>query len=126
MGILPEYIQSLADLILQTYKGHITIAPRPTLADYKLLVEDVPTDTHDKCLQHTYALTVSRIAHIRSYYGIEREFDRYYLRLTQKLHCQMNLRHDKDLIKYQINKTLIDKHQSQMADIKISSNIESC
>ena len=75
-----------------------------------MLVEDVPLSDHDRVLQHTYALTVSRIAHIRSYYGIEREFDRYYLRLKQKLHCQMNLRNDKDLIKYQINKTLIDKH----------------
>lgn len=124
MGILPEYIQSLADLVLQTYKGHITIAPRPTLIDYRDLLKDVPLSYHDTALQHTYALTISRISHIRSFYGIEREFDRYYLRLKQKLHCQMNLRHDKDLIKYQINKTLIEKQQSEMAELKLTSTIE--
>lgn len=62
-------------------------------------------------MQHTYAQTIQRISHIRSLYGIEREFDRYYLRLKLKMGIQMNLRADKDLIKYQINNTLVSKKQ---------------
>ena len=107
IGVIPEYIQGLADLVLQSYQGHVTISPRPKLIDYKGLVSDPTVDRFEEVLQHTYAFTIQRISHIRSLYGIEREFDRYYLRLKQKMGVEMNMRADKDLVKYQINKTLI-------------------
>ena len=109
LGLFPEYVQGIADLVMQTYRGHVTIAPRPTLYDYKRLIEDVEPSNFHLSLQHTYSQTIQRISHIRSLFGIEREFDRYYMRLKNKLHCQIHLRHDKDLIKFQINKALKEK-----------------
>mmetsp|Transcript_4417 Transcript_4417/g.7506 ORF Transcript_4417/g.7506 Transcript_4417/m.7506 type:complete len:173 (+) Transcript_4417:1544-2062(+) len=67
---------------------------------------DVKPEDCDEFTQHTYSLTVQRVSHIRSLYGIERELDRYYLRLKRKLHCQMHLRDDKDIISFQVNKAL--------------------
>jgi len=47
-------------------------------------------------------MTIQRIGHIRSLFGIEREFDRYYLRLKAKLSCNTRFRLDKDMMKFQI------------------------
>ena len=81
LGIIPSYIKGIVDLVMQSYRGHVTISPNPTLQDYKRLIEDVETDGFDRYVQNTYIQTVQRIDHIRALYGIEREFDRYYLRL---------------------------------------------
>jgi len=64
------------------------------------MVGDVEVEDFNYCMNHTYTQAVSRISHIRSLYGIEREFDRYYMRLKNKVNADMNLRNDKDLIKY--------------------------
>lgn len=113
LGLIPEYIAGIADVINQTYRGHVTIAPKPTLYDYKMIITDVQPENFEEALQHTYTQTVQRIGHIKSLYGIEREFDRYYLRLKLKLNCKTQLRLDKDIMKYQINKAL---HEQQMAN----------
>ena len=110
LGVFPQYIKGLAELVTQSYQGHVTIAPRPTLYDYSRLLADPLPEGFDAAVQETYSQTIQRISHIRAYYGIEREFDRYYLRLKSKMSCQVNLRMDKDVIKYQINKALVEKH----------------
>ena len=94
----------------------MTIAPSPTLYDYKHIIEDVEVENFRECIQHTYNLTIQRIGHIRSLYGIEREFHRYYLRLKAKLGTEMGLKQDKDLIKFEINRALKER--------KILSNIQ--
>jgi hypothetical protein len=58
LGLMPEYINSIADLILQSYKGHVTISPKPTLYDYKMLIYDVRPEDFDYVLQHTYSQTI--------------------------------------------------------------------
>ena len=87
----------------ETHKGHVVIAPSPTLYDYASLLSNVEEDEFDLFMNHTYTQTVQRISHIRSLYGTEREFDRYYMRLKNKVSCEMNVRLDKELIKYQIH-----------------------
>lgn len=106
LGLLPEYIRGIMEVVIQTYRGHVTIAPSLGLHDYRRLICNVEPERASHYIQHTYALTVQRVSHIRSLYGIEREFDRYYARLKRKIHCASNLRDDKDLIKFQINKAL--------------------
>ena len=44
-------------------------------------MNDVEKERFDEFIQNTYVQTVQRIDHVRALYGIEREFDRYYLRL---------------------------------------------
>lgn len=41
-------------------------------------------------MQETYVQTLARLAQIRSYFGIEREFDRYYERLNRQLLCEQH------------------------------------
>ena len=124
LGLFPEYVQGIADLVMQTYRGHVTIAPRPSLYDYRRLIQDVEPSDFERVLQHTYTQTIQRISHIRSLFGIEREFDRYYMRLKNKLHCQIHLRHDKDLIKFQINKALKEKQLGLMAQNQNARDME--
>lgn len=38
IGIVPNYVQSIVDLVMQSYRGHVTIAPRPSLRDYMGLI----------------------------------------------------------------------------------------
>ena len=47
------------------------------------------------------------MAHIRALYGIEREFDRYYIRLKAKLNCKMHLHSDRELIKLGIHQAVV-------------------
>lgn len=96
--------------MIQTYKGHVTIIPNASFNDYLNLIENVSPEDFKRSMQHTYIKTIQKMAHIRSLYGIEREFDRYFLRLKQKLSCSIQLRHDKDLIKYQISKALEEEN----------------
>lgn len=107
LGIIPSYIKGIVDLVMQSYRGHVTISPNPSLRDYRKLIDDVDSEGFDQHMQNTYIQTVQRIDHIRALYGIEREFDRYYLRLKQKLNSEINLKNDKDLIKYSINQMLV-------------------
>ena len=65
-----------------------------------MLITDPTKEDMPRVMAQTYNLTIQRISHIRSLYGIEREFDRYYLRLKNKLSTNMNLRQDKDVMKF--------------------------
>lgn len=122
LGLIPEYINGIAALITQTYSGHVTIAPSPSLSDYKNIITDVKPDDALRSMRYTYLLTIQRISHIRSWFGIEREFDRYYLRLKNKLRCNQHLRLDKDIIKYQVEKALIKKEcEHPNVSVKLSA-----
>ena len=41
VGLLPNYIKGIVQIIVQSYKGHVTIVPSPTLTDYSNLLENV-------------------------------------------------------------------------------------
>ncbi len=45
LGLLPNYVKSISDIIFQSYKGHVTIVPSPTFNDYRRLLSNVkPVD----------------------------------------------------------------------------------
>jgi TAG lipase / steryl ester hydrolase / phospholipase A2 / LPA acyltransferase len=58
LGLFPEYIQGIMDVVIQTYRGHVTISPNPSLYDYKHLLKDVPYENCDEMLHHTYNMTI--------------------------------------------------------------------
>lgn len=47
LGFLPDYVEGIAQLVLQSYKGHVTIAPKPRLIDYMRLVTNVTREEFD-------------------------------------------------------------------------------
>ena len=59
--------------------------PSPTLNDYKNILTDVKIEDYWPSYQAVYVQSLRKIAHIRSYFGIEREFDRYYHLLKRQL-----------------------------------------
>lgn len=38
IGILPNYIKGITAIIFQSYKGHVTVVPSPTVSDYANLL----------------------------------------------------------------------------------------
>ena len=66
------------------------ISPTPGLSDYMKLFGNVKSEEVPYVINNTYSQTVTRISHIRSLYGIEREFDRYYERLKNKMDAKFN------------------------------------
>ena len=40
LGLVSTYIKGLYQIIIQSYKGHITIAPKVTFKDYLILLEN--------------------------------------------------------------------------------------
>ena len=85
LGLLPRSISSISNIVAQTYKGHVTIVPSPTLNDYRNILTDVKIEDYWPSYQAVYVQSLRKIAHIRSYFGIEREFDRYYHLLKSQL-----------------------------------------
>ena len=41
LGILPNYLKQITSTIFQSYKGHVTVVPSPTLSDYWNIFENV-------------------------------------------------------------------------------------
>lgn len=78
LGILPTYIKGLTSIIFQSYKGHVTVVPSPTFDDYYNLLENVTPASFYKSFQSMYVQSLRKMALIKSYFAIEREFDRYY------------------------------------------------
>ena len=77
-------------MISETRKGHVSIVPNPTIYDYLTMMCDVPLSDVDRIISNTYTQTLTRVSHIRSLFGIEREFERYYMRLKNKVNSQMD------------------------------------
>ena len=72
-------------MVTQTYKGHVMIVPSPTFKDYRNLLTDVKIEDYWQSYQSVYVQSLKRIAQIKSYFWIEREFDRYYHLLKNQL-----------------------------------------
>jgi predicted acylesterase/phospholipase RssA len=85
IGLLPENLRWVANLVVQSHKGHVTIVPSPTLQDYRNLLNNVTPELYWPSFQHNYVNTLTKISQIRSYFGVEREFDRYYTRLKAQV-----------------------------------------
>lgn len=75
---MPEYIKGLADIIMQSYKGHVTIVPSPTISDYYNIFQNITPESYQRSFQSMYVQSLRKMARIKSYFAIEREFDRYY------------------------------------------------
>ena len=78
LGILPNYIKSITSIIFQSYKGHVTVVPSPTPSDYWNLLQNVTPESYWRSFQMMYVQSLRKMARIKSYFAIEREFDRYY------------------------------------------------
>jgi len=72
-------------LVCQSYKGHVTIVPDPTIRDYLGILENVDMKYYQPSFQSQYIQSLRKMALIKSHFGIEREFDRYYKLLKSKL-----------------------------------------
>eukprot|EP00347_Sterkiella_histriomuscorum_P000572 403375331 len=111
LGCVPLSLQRLSYLITQQYKGHVTIVPKTKLSHYKnILINPSPEDYID-AIQTSYNSTLQKISIVRAIFGVEREFDRYYLRLKHSLKGANNhLLTDPNLIDYAIKRTYNREH----------------
>ena len=78
LGLVPRYIRQIAYTVEQSYKGHVTVVPSPTLKDYTNLLVNLTPEIYYPGFQASYVQSLRKMAHIKSYFAIEREFDRYY------------------------------------------------
>lgn len=63
----------------------MTIVPKPPVSAYsRVLINPGPSDYY-QAIQSSYVATLGKVSFIRAVFGIEREFDRYYMRLKQQL-----------------------------------------
>ena len=46
LGLLPSYMKQIANIVWQSYKGHVTVVPSPTLKDYQSLLSNVSEDLY--------------------------------------------------------------------------------
>ena len=56
----------------------MTIVPSPTLEDYRNVLANCTPEMFHKAFQPVYVQSLRRMARIKSYFAIEKEFDRYY------------------------------------------------
>ena len=77
-GVLPAYINRIAGIVVKSYKGHVTVVPSPSLDDYRNVLSNVSVEQYHGAFQSMYIQSLSKMARIKSYFAIEREFDRYY------------------------------------------------
>ena len=54
LGLLPNYVRSVANLVVQTYKGHVTIVPSPGFRDYANLLKNVKPEDFPGYMQEQY------------------------------------------------------------------------
>lgn len=57
------------------------------------------------------------MSNIRAFFGIEREFERYYLRLKKKLNIKKDLRDDKDLISFEFSQVASQEKYEEIKDM---------
>ena len=54
VGLLPTYIKGLVQIIVKSYKGHVTIVPSPSMTDYSNLLENVTPENCGRAFWNTY------------------------------------------------------------------------
>jgi TAG lipase/steryl ester hydrolase/phospholipase A2/LPA acyltransferase len=84
LGLIPPELMRGFSFLHQPYKGHVTIIPQPKLAHYRNLLINPNHQDYIEAIQESYNCTLRKISLIRAIYGVEREFDRYYLRLKHQ------------------------------------------
>jgi len=87
LGILPKGIHQTANTVISTYKSHVKIVPSPSLYEYSILLENITPETYWPAYQQSYVQSLGKMSHIKSYFGIEREFDRFYDLLIEQKDC---------------------------------------
>ena len=85
LGMVPSFLIELNTMANQTYSGHVTIVPDVKLMDYPHFLANPSREEYSRSYQQSYVQTLSKMAQIRAYFGIEREFNRYYERLRNEL-----------------------------------------
>lgn len=46
LGLLPNTMKWIANVVVQSYKGHVTVVPEPTISDYKNILINVTPETY--------------------------------------------------------------------------------
>lgn len=46
IGLLPTNLRWIAQVVVQSYKGHVTIVPSPTIKDYTQLLDNLTPETY--------------------------------------------------------------------------------
>lgn len=85
LGVLPLSIKRILNFFTQEYKGHVTIIPQPKMIHYRNILINPDKKDYEEAILSSYNCTLRRISLIRAIYGVEREFDRYYMRLKNSL-----------------------------------------
>ncbi|CDW73342.1 patatin-like phospholipase family [Stylonychia lemnae] len=96
LGVLPQFLCRMSNLVTQSYKGHVTIVPQIKPKHYRNLLIN---PTLEECLESMQS------SYNRAVFGVEREFDRYYMRLKTSLRGNIPYLNDKNLIEYATRRT---------------------
>ena len=81
LGMMPSFMKEFCSLVNQSYQGNVTVVPHPSFQDYREICSNVTREGYSRAFQESYVCTLRKMSHIRAYFGIEREFNRYYERL---------------------------------------------
>ena len=54
------------------------MVPSPVFDDYYNILTNLTPESYNRAFKTSYVQSLRKIAHIKSYVAIEREFDRYY------------------------------------------------
>jgi TAG lipase / steryl ester hydrolase / phospholipase A2 / LPA acyltransferase len=54
LGLLPSYMKQIANIVWQSYKGHVTVVPSPTFKDYCSLLDNVNEELYWPAFQAHY------------------------------------------------------------------------
>ena len=77
-GMMEPMTAKGVDLSEQTQQCQVMISPTLSSDDYKTLMNNCTKSEYDKAIQQSFLLTMNKMSFIRSVFGIEREFERYY------------------------------------------------
>ena len=58
IGLLPSYIKGISEIVFQSYRGHVTIVPSPTLEDYRKVLINVTPEEYGPAVHQTYINTL--------------------------------------------------------------------
>jgi len=92
LGLMPLELQRVLNLVTQHYKGNVTIVAQPSLQSFRNILTNPNYQEYEEAIHSSYICTLQskrtaifkyslEISLIRAVYGVEREFDRYYMRL---------------------------------------------
>lgn len=111
LGVLPAGVKRLLNFVTQEYKGHVTILPQPKMIHYRNVLVNPDQKDYEEAIHSSYNSTLQKISLIRAVYGVEREFDRYYMRLKNSLRGSASqivaqAEEDSKVIEYAVKRTM--------------------